>query len=480
MRNFKFLAVIFGILSILIIGCSERNNPLDSSDSTFLNPPELPLITLPAGAVLNSATFTIYAEDFLGTSDHHLNVHRITAPWDEATVTFNSFGGSFDPAIAASFTANGTGVYSCDVTSLVQSWLDGTYPDYGFLLEQPEADYTRFVSSEYAVVNLRPKLELCYTVGSGSDCVTIQRGFNGTVADAVIAANIPNDPTGTVTQLYTATIAGLEKQSLFQFNVEVASEPAAIGDTVWIDENQNGIQDADEPGFPDVTVNLYDCDGNFIASTTTDADGFYKFDNLTPGGYYVEFIKPEGYDITLQDQGGDDANDSDADPITGLTICTTLDSGEYDPTWDCGLYLAQQTGCTLTIGFWKNHAGFGPQANVLSQYLPIWLGDMGGGESINVSDSTIAHDILMRNVYGSNSNGVTKLYAQLLAAKLNIAAGADDSDVAAAIAAADAFLANNSYTDWDSFSRSTKHMVLDWMSDFDDYNNGDIGPGHCD
>ncbi len=476
----KKLTVVFGILALLILGCGDNQNLLDNSDLTYTDPQDLPLISLPAGAVLDSAIFSLYVEDFLGSGDHHVNIHRVTAPWDEGTVTFNSFAGSYDPVAVATFTATGTGWYHSDITSLVQDWLDGVYPDYGVFVRQTEADYTRYASSEYVNAASRPMLKVCYSLGGFSECITIQRGTNGTVGDAYIWGLYPDANYGSEVVVYSGLIAGYEKQGLFKFDVEVIPELAAIGDTVWIDENQNGIQDPAEPGFPGVTVNLYDCQDNLIASTTTDADGFYIFDDLTPGDYYVEFIEPEGYDITLQDQGADDAVDSDADPTTGRTICTTLDPGEYDPTWDCGLYLVPQEGCTLTIGFWKTHAGFGPQANVVSQYLPIWLGNAGGSESIAVTDSAIAHDILMRNVYGSNSNGITKLYAQMLGAKLNIAAGADDTDVAAVIAAADDFLADHYYTDWNSLDKPTKHMVLDWMSDFDDYNNGLIGPGHCD
>jgi len=38
-------------------------------------------------------------------------------------------------------------------------------------------------------------------------------------------------------------------------------------------------------------------------------------------------------------------------------------------------------GCTRTIGYWKTHAGFGPQADGLSAHLPIWLGTPGGASS---------------------------------------------------------------------------------------------------
>jgi len=69
--------------------------------------------------------------------------------------------------------------------------------------------------------------------------------------------------------------------------------PASIGDFVWNDENQNGIQDEGEPGIPGVTVNLYDSMGTaLLASVLTDEDGLYEFPGLVPGGYVIEFDLP--------------------------------------------------------------------------------------------------------------------------------------------------------------------------------------------
>jgi hypothetical protein len=277
MKKLKTLAVTFGILALFVFGCSDHQNPIDSSDMTFSNPPTLPLISLPPGAVLDSAILSLYVNDREGGNVHHINVHRITVPWDEATVTYNIIGGGYDPAVAASFISTAGGWHHWDITSLVQSWVDGTYPDYGILIEQPEAEYTRYASSEYGIAALRPILQVCYTLGGVPECITIQRGTNGIVSDALILETYPNGNYGGSTLLYTRTLSDLDKQSVFKFDVEVVQEVAAIGDTVWLDNDQDGIQDAGEPGFPDVTVNLYNCLDSLIATMTTDANGFYKF-----------------------------------------------------------------------------------------------------------------------------------------------------------------------------------------------------------
>ncbi|MCU0784642.1 MAG: carboxypeptidase regulatory-like domain-containing protein [Verrucomicrobia bacterium] len=138
-------------------------------------------------------------------------------------------------------------------------------------------------------------------------------------------------------------------------------QPAAIGDFVWLDQNNNGIQDPNEPGVPGVTVQLMNCAGTVLATTTTDANGYYLFPQLTPGDYNVRFVLPAGYVFSPRDQGADDAKDSDADPATGMTICTTLVAGETDLTWDAGLVLPC-VPATLTLT--GNSATCGTLGNV--------------------------------------------------------------------------------------------------------------------
>ncbi len=113
---------------------------------------------------------------------------------------------------------------------------------------------------------------------------------------------------------------------------------SSLSGLVWEDLIPNSIQDAGEPGLNNVTVDLYDSGDNLLDTTATDADGFYLFDYLEPGDYYLVFTPPTGYEFTLQDQGGDDFLDSDPDPTTGKTAATNLRYSENDSSWDAGLY----------------------------------------------------------------------------------------------------------------------------------------------
>jgi len=253
---------------------------------------------------------------------------------------------------------------------------------------------------------------------------------------------------------------------------------ASVGDMVWNDMNQNGLQDDGEAGLADIWVYLYGCDDMLMDSTMTDSSGMYLFDNLMPGDYYLAIDYPNGWILTLQNVGDDDAIDSDFDRYRKTTDCFTLAPGEDNTDMDAGLF--EFNGCTYGKGYWKNHAGLGPQADVVTPLLlPLYLGDEGGAKTMEVADAQTAFNILQQHYYGEPSNGITKLYAHLLTAKLNITNFANPTDIEDMIADADAFLADHDWTDWDSLSKDDQKMVLKWKGQCESYNEGEIGPGSC-
>jgi hypothetical protein len=80
-----------------------------------------------------------------------------------------------------------------------------------------------------------------------------------------------------------------------------------ISGVVFNDQNHNGVRDTGEPGVAGVTVNLINAAGVVVATTVTDANGFYSFTDQTgiPGtGYYsVSIVPPSGFVQTSKNPG---------------------------------------------------------------------------------------------------------------------------------------------------------------------------------
>jgi hypothetical protein len=113
-----------------------------------------------------------------------------------------------------------------------------------------------------------------------------------------------------------------------------------LGNYVWLDANEDGIQDPSEMGVAGVTVTLYGPDGTtVIATTTTDSTGFYSFEDLPTGDYIVGFSNfPAGSTPTQSNGGVTDSTNSDMNPSTGFTSLITIGPGEYNPNVDAGIY----------------------------------------------------------------------------------------------------------------------------------------------
>jgi hypothetical protein len=93
----------------------------------------------------------------------------------------------------------------------------------------------------------------------------------------------------------------------------------AVGGTVWLDANGNGLIDGGEVGVPGVEVSLFDDTDNLIdGPLLTDGNGNYVFQDVLPGDYYVFFDKntadPDYYFTTT-----DGGSQSLANRTTGNT-----------------------------------------------------------------------------------------------------------------------------------------------------------------
>lgn len=82
---------------------------------------------------------------------------------------------------------------------------------------------------------------------------------------------------------YSDTLGLLMGAHQLQTDV-ILIKPARVGDQAWLDRNQNGLVDADEPTLNGITVQLMS--GDAVAYTTvTDDWGYYELADVYPGEY---------------------------------------------------------------------------------------------------------------------------------------------------------------------------------------------------
>ncbi len=139
------------------------------------------LPALPAGCTVNSAMMDLYTYN-VAQAGTVVNAHRLTSGWAEGTVcaaagtanwndrlsgvAWTTPGGDLDPVAAASVTVNAAGTYTFDLTDLAQAWVDGTYGNYGVILDEPTNFMPNGVawwSSEFATPSQAPKLRMTFT-----------------------------------------------------------------------------------------------------------------------------------------------------------------------------------------------------------------------------------------------------------------------------------------------------------------------------
>lgn len=113
------------------------------------------------------------------------------------------------------------------------------------------------------------------------------------------------------------------------------TKPITIGDFVWNDINWNGKQDEGEHGISGILVKLYK-DGQLILKKTTDSDGHYSFNNLSPGEYSLEFVDLKGIYIPTSNISSTNVIDDN-----NFTKIYTLLSGDEKRDMDIAFHKAK-------------------------------------------------------------------------------------------------------------------------------------------
>jgi len=235
-----------------------------------------------------------------------------------------------------------------------------------------------------------------------------------------------------------------------QDSAEVNTVMLAVGDYVWFDANANGLQDVNETGVEGVTVTLKRADDTVVGTTATDENGWYLFDQVVPGNYYVEFTAKDGYVWTTPTQGTNATIDSDAgnfaritdpvarssvfvldkgsenvvarvlaplayrDTVTAAYINPTLDAGlvEANPGIELSKYVcATGTGCAVPSSFTSLDApdpGWVKATTVVYDTSADWLVVVQNTGNVTLQNvDLVREDFTAGSSYGFDPNDCT-------------------------------------------------------------------------
>ncbi len=144
-----------------------------------------------------------------------------------------------------------------------------------------------------------------------------------------------------------------------------------VAGRVWLDDNEDGIQDGGENGVSGVTVSLL-VEGAVVDTTLTDSAGLYAFTGLTEAEYAIRVTAPPAHGFGPEGAGNDEAKDSDVSQGIGQSDAELVTAdGLGDLTLDAALV---EGGATVAC-FDVTPVAFGSTWLASDVYDPNWLDD---------------------------------------------------------------------------------------------------------
>lgn len=227
------------------------------------------------------------------------------------------------------------------------------------------------------------------TQTTSTTTVNPNKSSSGSLLEAIsTTAAVPAAAIQALDESSTASSESLMRQYTTAAQLQPTVEQvvvATLNGRVFDDKNADDLQESDEGGIASANVQLVrDANGDgvissneVLVSTTTDANGNYSFQGLTPGeGYQVRFLTPTGYDdsfsLTLTDPTTLQAGAANRSVDAGFFKYASLGDRVWDDTNGNGI---QDTGE-------KGHAGVTVQLHSV-YYAPVGVG--GGGSSADVA-----------------------------------------------------------------------------------------------
>ena len=194
---------------------------------------------------------------------------------------------------------------------------------------------------------------------------------------------------------YTLVVEGTDGSGVDtgDVTIELINRPSVTG-SVFVDVNENGLYDANEPTIDGVTVELLDSTGAPVLDsagnpvTAVTENGFYLFEDLVAGTYQLHEVQPTGVDDGAElvgDQGGTvPAND---------TMQIELAATDAQDYFFAELGQDTTSGDSASTGFWNSRRGRNliiEGGTDLANWLTDNFGNIFGDELVGADGADVA------------------------------------------------------------------------------------------
>ena len=227
----------------------------------------------------------------------------------------------------------------------------------------------------------------------------------------------------------------------------------AVGPAVTVTVTAPGVSNFD------VVLNNNECRSVWVQGGSTLPLEHVSVTEAVPTGYTASWTKSTIVSGVVSSTGGSGntaSGDVGANPLTGVVVTFTNTEDTPPPP-------PPPAGCTYTQGYWKTHSIYGPASKPDAGW-----DNVGGPDADFFTSGKSWIEIFNTPVKGSK---YIQLAHQYMAAKLNVLNGTSaPASVLTALSDAEAYFAGGGVGN----PPAGAHGLLG------SYNEGTVGPGHCD
>lgn len=178
--------------------------------------------------------------------------------------------------------------------------------------------------------------------------------------------------------------------------------PVQIGNRVWFDANNDGIQDPGEPPIPGVKVTIggvtvvTDAAGQWSLTVAPHSQSEVSFDVSMADVSGIDGVSDPSELSPAPKDNGDDLNDSDMDPQTLTITAQAQGPGQNDHTFDAGFSASPATveiGNLVWLDANNNGVAEANEAGIAGVLVELWIDESGdGNKDTKLADTTTDGD----------------------------------------------------------------------------------------